>query len=195
MFPPSAQLRMLYSQGVRLEDLGVAPLAGGAVASDREAWRTLCAHAHLLRGTPSGSWLREVLAGVFEWRDWPLTAASADASFDHIGDRLSRPEWRPRALFNRFNLQVSEGRAMGRGAKGLGGNRARWRDCRMWMRQVYALHTWTQRSGPHIKCVLCRGPVRHARPRHRTVLRVWSDGEMERWREGVIERRSDREME
>ena len=190
MFPPSAQLRMLYSQGVRLEDLGVAPLAGGAVASDREAWRTLCAHAHLLRGTPSGSWLREVLAGVFEWRDWPLTAASADASFDHIGDRLSRPEWRPRALFNRFNLQVSEGRAMGRGAKGLGGNRARWRDCRMWMRQVYALHTWTQRSGPHIKVRL----MQRASPARETAAPHSLEG-VERWRDGEVARGSDRKTE
>ena len=46
--------RMLYSQGVPLEALGVRPLDGGDVTGSRDAWRTFAAHVHLFRATPSG---------------------------------------------------------------------------------------------------------------------------------------------
>jgi glucuronate isomerase len=99
--------RMLYSQGLSLEALGVAPLgAAAAPAVDPPAvWRQFAAHYHLFRGTPTRLWLDWVLSAVFE-ADVPLTPASADRTFARITDRLSRPAFRPRALFERFGIEV-----------------------------------------------------------------------------------------
>ena len=103
--PDHYLLRMLYSQGVPLEALGVAPREGGQVAGAREAWRTFAEHYHLFRGTPSRLWLDWVFAEVFRL-EVRLEAATADLYFDTIGAALTRPEFRPRALFERFNIEV-----------------------------------------------------------------------------------------
>jgi len=97
--------RMLHSQGVPLEALGVRPLDGGQFATPREAWRTFASHFHLFRGTPSGVWLQHVFGEVFgvEHR---VDATTADASFDHISACLARPEFRPRALLDRFRIEL-----------------------------------------------------------------------------------------
>lgn len=98
--------RMLYSQGVPLEDLGVAPrrgMNGRAVATPRDAWRTFAAHFHLFRGTPSGLWLNHTFSEVFGIGE-RLDGTTADHYFDHISDRLAQPEFRPRALLDRFGI-------------------------------------------------------------------------------------------
>ena len=97
--------RMLHSQGVALESLGVAPLDGGAVADPRSAWRTFASHYHLFRATPSGLWFDHVLSSVFgvEHR---LEPGTADECFDRIADALGRPEYRPRALLDRFGIEL-----------------------------------------------------------------------------------------
>ena len=81
--------RMLYSQGVALDDLGI-PRHGVAPATDpRAAWRTFAGHYHLFRGTPSRLWMDHVLAEVFGI-DVQLEAATADA----IYRRYRRESWR-----------------------------------------------------------------------------------------------------
>ncbi len=92
---------MLYSQGVRLEDLGI----GNPDANPREAWRILAGNYHLFRGTPSRIWLDWVFAEAFgiEVR---LEAETSDLYFDTITEALQRDEFRPRALFDRFNIEV-----------------------------------------------------------------------------------------
>ncbi|MGA2520290.1 MAG: glucuronate isomerase [Acidimicrobiales bacterium] len=97
--------RMLHSQGVALEALGVAPLDGSAAADARSAWRTFASHYHLFRATPSGLWFDHVLSSVFgiEHRLGPDTA---DEAFDRIDDALRRPEYRPRALLDRFGIDL-----------------------------------------------------------------------------------------
>jgi glucuronate isomerase len=98
--------RMLYSQGVPLESLGVPRLDGGPVERDpRAIWRTFASRAYLFAGTPSGAWLADELERVFGV-DEPLNAASADRIYDLIESRLSTPEFRPRKLFQRFNIDV-----------------------------------------------------------------------------------------
>jgi glucuronate isomerase len=97
--------RMLHSQGVRLEDLGVRPRDGGPVASPREAWRTFASYAHLFRGTPSGMWLDHTFATVFGL-DVRLGPETADHYYDVIADALASPAFRPRALFERFGIEV-----------------------------------------------------------------------------------------
>ncbi len=104
--PDHYVFRMLYSQGVPLEALGIARRDGGAVERDSRAiWRLFAKHWHLFRGTPSRLWLTHTLADVFGI-DERLTVESADRIHDQIADRLSRPEFRPRALFQRFNIEL-----------------------------------------------------------------------------------------
>ena len=104
--PDHYLFRMLFSQGVKLEALGVARADGSRARFDpREAWRTFAAHWHLFLGTPSRMWLDWVFAEVFGLKVM-LDAQSADLYFDAIGERLAQPDFLPRALFERFNIEV-----------------------------------------------------------------------------------------
>ncbi|WP_027134893.1 glucuronate isomerase [Geminicoccus roseus] len=114
-FPDPAQLfvvpdhyvfRMLYSQGVPLEDLGVPTVDGSPVETDgRRIWRRFAEHYHLFRGTPTRLWLDHAFQTLFDL-DERLSARNADHYYDQIASYLSRPEFRPRALFERFNIEV-----------------------------------------------------------------------------------------
>jgi glucuronate isomerase len=104
--PDHYVFRMLYSQGVRLESLGIPRRDGVPIERDaRRIWRTFAAHYHLFRGTPTRLWLDHVFSTVFGI-DERLTAESADRHFDRINARLAEPAYRPRALFERFNIEV-----------------------------------------------------------------------------------------
>jgi glucuronate isomerase len=114
-FPDAAKLfitpdhyvfRMLYSQGIRLEDLGIPRKDGKPVEQDsRRIWRLFASHYHLFRGTPTRIWLDHAFRTVFGMED-RLTATSADHYFDRINSALATPAFRPRALFERFNIEV-----------------------------------------------------------------------------------------
>jgi glucuronate isomerase len=97
--------RMLYSQGISLDRLGIAPRATGAKTKPREAWRLFAKNLHLFRGTPSALWLNHVFVELFG-----MTVAlgddTADVYFDAINERLATDAFRPRALFERFNIEV-----------------------------------------------------------------------------------------
>jgi len=97
--------RMLYSQGVPLDALGVPDRAGTSKADPRQAWRLFAGHYHLFRGTPSRLWLDHVFADVFGI-DVALEATSADHYYDRINEALATAEFRPRALFDRFNIEL-----------------------------------------------------------------------------------------
>lgn len=114
-FPDPAQLlvvpdhylfRMLFSQGVPLEKLGIPRADGAAVETDgRAIWRLFAANYHLFRGTPSRLWLDHTFQNLFGL-DVRLSADTADATYDHIAECLLRDEFRPRALFERFNIEA-----------------------------------------------------------------------------------------
>ena len=99
--------RMLYSQGLSLEELGLVPLGGApqAALAPRAIWRSFAEHYHLFRGTPTRLWLDWVLSEVFA-TDAPLAPANADRTYDHIAERLAQDAFRPRALFERFGIEV-----------------------------------------------------------------------------------------
>ncbi len=98
--------RMLYSQGVKLEDLGVRRLDGGPVENDpRKIWRRFAEGYHLFRGTPTRMWLDHAFETLFGLTE-RLGAANADACYDAIDAALKTPEFRPRALFERFRIEV-----------------------------------------------------------------------------------------
>jgi glucuronate isomerase len=105
LIPDHYLVRMLYSQGVPMEALGVTALDGTAVESDRRTiWRTFAAHYHLFRGTPSRLWLDHVFFEVFGLGA-SLTPDNADENYDAINTALARDEFRPRRLFERFNIE------------------------------------------------------------------------------------------
>lgn len=114
-FPDPAQLfvtpdhyvfRMLCSQGLSLADLGVPRVDGGPIETDgRKIWRLFAENFHLFRSTPSRLWLDHAFRDVFGLED-RLSAANADAHYDHIADCLTKPEFLPRALFERFNIEA-----------------------------------------------------------------------------------------
>ena len=98
-------LRLLYSQGVPLEALGVQPNDGVPAESDgRKVWRELARHYHLFRGTPSKLWLDYTLAVVLRI-ETPLRQETADDVYDEICARLGDEGYRPRALYERFGLE------------------------------------------------------------------------------------------
>jgi glucuronate isomerase len=98
-------VRMLYSQGVPLEALGVRPLDGEPAETDgARIWRTFAEHYHLFRGTPSKLWLDQTLSQVFGI-DEPLGPASADGIYDCLCARLAEDAFRPRALFDRMGIE------------------------------------------------------------------------------------------
>jgi len=98
--------RMLYSQGIRPEQVGVPRLDGALVETDkRKIWRILAENFHLYRGTPSYLWLNHAFQSVFGITE-VLSAQNADRLFDTIAGALEKPEFRPRALFERFNIEA-----------------------------------------------------------------------------------------
>lgn len=104
--PDHYVVRMLYSQGVRLEALGMAPVGGaGAKADPREIWRRLASNFHLFRGTPSCLWIEHSLQEVFGVEQ-VLSSETADEIYDYVHHCLSLPAFRPRALFDRFKIDV-----------------------------------------------------------------------------------------
>lgn len=114
-FPDPAQLfvtpdhyvfRMLCSQGVPLDALGVPRADGGPTETDgRRIWRLFAEHYHLFRGTPTRLWIDHAFEHVFGLTE-RLSPANADAHFDHIADCLARPAFRPRALYDRFGIEA-----------------------------------------------------------------------------------------
>ena len=114
-FPDPAQLfvtpdhyvfRMLVSQGVRLEDLGVPSADGRPVETDSRAiWHRFASHYHLFRGTPTRLWLDHAFQTLFDL-DERLSPSTAGFAYDRIAERLSQDAYRPRALFERFGIEA-----------------------------------------------------------------------------------------
>jgi glucuronate isomerase len=96
--------RLLHASGVPLDSLGVGR-GQLAEAEAREVWRLLCSHWDAYRGTPVRYWLGAELADIFEVSVRP-SAETADAIYDQVADRLAKDGYRPRALYDRFRIQV-----------------------------------------------------------------------------------------
>ncbi|KQM48074.1 glucuronate isomerase [Sphingomonas sp. Leaf208] len=104
--PDHYVFRMLYSQGVPLDALGVPTVDGSPTETDpRKIWRIFAENYHLFRGTPSRMWLDWVFAEAFGI-DVRLEPATADQYYDTIDAALKTPELRPRALFDRFGIEL-----------------------------------------------------------------------------------------
>ena len=102
--------RMLYSQGISLESLGV-PQGGAAgdasaAADPREVWRIFAKNYFLFRGTPTRIWLDYAFSSLFELTE-RLRPENADAYYETIAKALNTPEFLPRALFDRSRSRCS----------------------------------------------------------------------------------------
>ncbi len=106
IIPDHYVFRMLYSQGVSMESLGIPRRDGGPVETDpRKIWQTFADNFYLFRGTPTGMWLAHELRDVFGVED-KLTGESAQDIYDQIADKLTAPDFTPRRLFEQFNIEV-----------------------------------------------------------------------------------------
>ncbi len=106
IIPDHYVVRMLYSQGVSMDALGLRRLDGGVSERDHRAiWRRFAERFHLFRATPSGIWIDDELRGIFGI-SMPLNAQTADVIYDAIESQLRKPEFRPRALYKRFNIEA-----------------------------------------------------------------------------------------
>jgi glucuronate isomerase len=109
LVPDHYVFRMLYSQGVELEKLGIRKLedqtADPLLPDPRGSWQLFVDNFYLFCGTPTGIWLTDEFADVFGITE-KLTSENAQEIYDQMDARLSSPEFRPRALFRQFNIEV-----------------------------------------------------------------------------------------
>ncbi len=106
IIPDHYVFRMLYSQGIPLEKLGIPRADGGVVEQDhRKIWQIFAENYYLFRGTPSGVWLDSELSNIFDIHQ-KLNGKTAQEVYDQIAEKLASPEFRPRKLFERFNIEV-----------------------------------------------------------------------------------------
>ncbi|MDR6833516.1 MULTISPECIES: glucuronate isomerase [unclassified Sphingopyxis] len=101
LHPDHYVFRMLYSQGISLDALGIR----NPDADPRECWRIFAQNYHLFRGTPSRMWMDWVFAAAFGI-EVQFEAATSDLYYDRITEALATDAFRPRALFDRFGIEV-----------------------------------------------------------------------------------------
>jgi glucuronate isomerase len=100
--PDHYVFRMLYSQGISMDDLGIGQ---PVVKEPRKVWRLFASHYYLFRGTPTRIWLDYAFQELFGLTE-RLSEKTADHYYDTISEKLSTPEFLPRTLYDRFNIEV-----------------------------------------------------------------------------------------
>ncbi|MEJ2110449.1 MAG: glucuronate isomerase [Acidobacteriota bacterium] len=106
VIPDHYVFRMLYSQGVSLESLGIPRTDGKQVETDpKKIWDLFARYFYLFRATPTQLWFHHVLEEVFGIAE-PLNPESAERSYARIAACLESPDYLPRRLYERFNIEV-----------------------------------------------------------------------------------------
>lgn len=106
IIPDHYIFRMLYSQGIPLEKIGIGRRDGTPIETDHRAiWQTIADHWYLFRATPTAIWIRDELASIFGI-DEVLDSANAQAIYDTIAEALARPDFTPRRLYEQFGIEV-----------------------------------------------------------------------------------------
>lgn len=103
--PDHYLLRMLFSQGITLESLGIGKNREGVESDPKKSWKIFAEHYYLFQGTPTSLWLDYVFVNVFNLTE-RLCAENADSHYDTITACLQQDDFKPRALFERFNIEV-----------------------------------------------------------------------------------------
>lgn len=106
IIPDHYVFRLLYSQGIPLESLGIPTLDGSAVETDhRKIWQIFADNFYLFAGTPTGAWLTHELEEVFGIKK-KLNGKNGMVIYDELVEKLNSPDFLPRALFERFNIEI-----------------------------------------------------------------------------------------
>ena len=106
IIPDHYIFRMFYSQGIRLEDLGIPTVDGSDIEKDpRKIWKIFCDNYFLFSGTPTKMWLSFVFKEVFDIKEHP-NEHNALSLYDHIQEQLQSDELLPRSIFDRFNIET-----------------------------------------------------------------------------------------
>ncbi len=106
LVPDHYIFRMLYSQGITLESLGIPRRDGSRGETDpKKVWRLFAENYHLFRGTPSGVWLDYEFSVIFGIKE-RLGGKTALKIYDQIEKKLRTPAFLPRALFDRYKIEV-----------------------------------------------------------------------------------------
>jgi glucuronate isomerase len=106
LIPDHYIFRLLYSQGIPLESLGIPTIDGTEVEADhRKIWQTFGENYFLFAGTPTGAWLEYEFQEVFGV-SLKLDDSNAQDIYDELVEKLQSPEFLPRALFEQFNIEV-----------------------------------------------------------------------------------------
>ena len=109
LVPDHYIFRMLYSQGIALESLGIQPVHSeaepGEVCDPRLAWQVFADNFYLFRATPTGIWLEDEFANIFGVTE-KLNGHNAQAIYDHINARIQSADFKPRRLYECFNIEV-----------------------------------------------------------------------------------------
>ena len=106
LIPDHYIFRMLYSQGISLESLGVPTIDGCTVETNyRKIWQTFGDNFYLFYGTPTWAWLNHEFSVVFGIKE-KLNGETAQSIYDQIDENLKSPEFLPRAMYERFNIEV-----------------------------------------------------------------------------------------
>lgn len=106
LIPDHYVFRMLYSQGIKLESLGIPTIDGTPVETDHcKIWQTFADHFYLFFGTPTGAWLSHEFSEVFGIKE-KLNSESAQRIYGELQEKIKSPEFLPRALFERFKIEV-----------------------------------------------------------------------------------------
>ena len=106
VIPDHYVFRMLVSQGFTLHELGVPTLDGSIFENNpQKIWKKFSENYYLFRGTPTAMWLDYSFEKVFGITEL-LTSATSDFYYSQIEEKLSQPEYLPKALFDKFNIEV-----------------------------------------------------------------------------------------
>ena len=106
LIPDHYLYRMLYSQGIPMESLGIPAQDGSKVEKDpRKIWQIFADNYHLFNGTPSGAWLSYEFGVVFGIKE-KLNSNNAQKIYDQLQEKIISKEFLPRTLFNKFNIEV-----------------------------------------------------------------------------------------
>ena len=100
--PDHYVFRMLYSQGVSMDDLEIGQ---PAVKNPRKVWQIFASHYYLFRGTPTRIWLDYAFEKLFGLEQ-RFSEKTADLYFDTIAEKLKTAAFLPRALYEKFNIEV-----------------------------------------------------------------------------------------
>ncbi|MCD4751865.1 MAG: glucuronate isomerase [Anaerolineaceae bacterium] len=106
IIPDHYVVRMLYSQGISLESLGIPDRNGETVEADhRKIWQIFADHYTLFRGTPSGGWIDHSLNVNLDIQE-KLNGESAQHIYDQIQEKLQSDEFKPRNLLTKINIEI-----------------------------------------------------------------------------------------